>query len=310
MIDTERKRINKQGRSATTIHGVPSIIFGMPFFCIGAFIIMISTGVIRVDEASFNAPKWVVGAVGAIFGFAGLSLIVHGIKGIFRKKRREKLSAFRPGEPWHADYLWNEREVGDEALRKVVKAFIMAFVFSLFMVPFCFFIFVKGDDVPFFAKCIFSIFLAIPGGVAIWAFYMLARYIKYGSSHLAFEHFPFFLGETLDAALFTKRGIGSFDSIEIKLRCVEEKYEMSGTGKNRSEKVVCYQVYAETIRYEDPGSYDASSPALPISFTIPQDGRPTTLAERPPVFSEFAVTDATPESDVKSTFLVPVYAKS
>ncbi len=58
-----------------------SMAFGGIFFLVGAFIVMISADIIPVDESSFNAPRWVVGAAGAVFMLAGMMVALQGAFG-------------------------------------------------------------------------------------------------------------------------------------------------------------------------------------------------------------------------------------
>ena len=52
--------------------------FSSIFFLVGAFIVLMSADVIHVDESSFNAPRWVVGAAGAVFMLAGTMTALQG----------------------------------------------------------------------------------------------------------------------------------------------------------------------------------------------------------------------------------------
>ena len=50
------------------------ILFGLLFVLTGVFIMLIAAGVIPSEESSFHAPRWVVGACGAIFSIAGIMI--------------------------------------------------------------------------------------------------------------------------------------------------------------------------------------------------------------------------------------------
>lgn len=66
--------------------------FGGLFFLVGAFIVMIAANIIPVDESSFNAPRWVIGAAGLVFMLAGTMVALQ--------------SAFRPNPEQSLLYLW------------------------------------------------------------------------------------------------------------------------------------------------------------------------------------------------------------
>ncbi|MFC1997517.1 hypothetical protein ACFLXI_07940 [Chloroflexota bacterium] len=56
------------------------LVFGSLFICMGASIFLISVDVIHMPEENFNAPRWVVAAVGAAFSLAGVMVTLNGLK--------------------------------------------------------------------------------------------------------------------------------------------------------------------------------------------------------------------------------------
>jgi len=139
----------------------------------------------------------------------------------------------------------------------------------------------------------------LAGGV-----YFLLRALKYGQSELRWKRFPFFLGEALEVEFVNAHGFGRFRSLTLTLRCIEERIESRGD----STSVVCYELYADTVRMEEGGEYNAGDGALPLAFPLPADGRPTALSLHPPVYWELEVKADTPGVDFETRFLVPVYA--
>ena len=93
------------------------------------------------------------------------------------------------------------------------------------------------------------------------------------------------------------------------LRCVEEWYEVSGSGKNRSRHLVHEQVWRAT------GHLDQPQEILPgklteLRFDIPSDALGTALnvsGSQRPVFWELGVDLDLAGLDFKETYLVPVY---
>ena len=55
--------------------------FGGIFFLVGAFIVMLAANIIPSDPSSFNAPRWVVAAAGAVFMLAGTMVALQGAFG-------------------------------------------------------------------------------------------------------------------------------------------------------------------------------------------------------------------------------------
>jgi len=67
--------------------------------------------------------------------------------------------------------------------------------------------------------------------------------LTHGNSYVTFQSFPFFLGETMTLTL-TKIP-KKLTVLQMTLRCIEEAYEIHGTGENKKSVVVCYQIYKE-----------------------------------------------------------------
>ncbi|MCP4897127.1 MAG: hypothetical protein GY906_09160, partial [bacterium] len=144
----------------------------------------------------------------------------------------------------------------------------------------------------------------------IWLFitgislYLLAGFFKYGGSRLRFCRFPFLIGQSLDVGL-TRVRLDQPKFLKVTLRCVEEAHETHGSGEGRRSVVVCYAVYEQTITFT--GSEIASNGEHRMTFTIPPDGLPTRLSNRPPRYWEIEIHADTPGIDYHGTFLVPVY---
>src|SRR3974377_2082061 len=89
--------LNHPTRSATTIDGWKSVLFGLPFLLAGVAIDSAALGLARGQK---NAPDWLIGLIGAFFFSAGAFLVVHGLRGAARKAEYEQESATRTDEPW------------------------------------------------------------------------------------------------------------------------------------------------------------------------------------------------------------------
>jgi uncharacterized membrane protein len=91
-----RELRNHQGRSATTIHGWPSVLFGMPFFGVGVGALVVW----RVAPEQVEGPTPLLLWFGVVFGLVGFSLILHGLKGLRRRARVAERKHAHPNEPW------------------------------------------------------------------------------------------------------------------------------------------------------------------------------------------------------------------
>ncbi|MCF6277310.1 MAG: hypothetical protein L3J16_00960 [Anaerolineales bacterium] len=55
--------------------------FGGIFFLTGSFVVLAAANIIPTDPSSFNAPRWVVGAIGGTFMFTGMMIAIQGAFG-------------------------------------------------------------------------------------------------------------------------------------------------------------------------------------------------------------------------------------
>ena len=308
MPETETRELKgHQARSATTVHGWPSLLLGLPFLLIGLSVVLLAGGVIPGVQEQERAPRAFVAMFGALFGLAGLSFVVHGARGISRKAAWKRLQAMHPDEPWQADHAWDAEGVWDDTGQRILKTFYAGFAMAIFMVPFNW-IFVLRERHPF-GMAIVGPFDVIIAGILGYGVYLIARRLKYGTTYLRFERFPFVLGDAIDVRFGTSKGIGAFDRLSFTLRCIQERYETRGSGENRSQQVVCYQRYTDSLVMDEAGLFQGGDAECPLAFPLPDDAELTTaLAERPPRYWELEIRADTPGVDFRATYLVPVYA--
>jgi hypothetical protein len=291
---------------STTIHGWAAVLFGILFTGGGLALSALLTGIVAPGAVkSRGMPAWILALVGLLFAVAGLSVLVHGIRGVERMSRVGRLRTAHPNEPWRWDHVWNERGATDDAGARARHFFVAAMFVFAFLTPF--------HWIGFFAprpQLVFGLaallFDALGVGLLVAAGYFVARRLKYGRGVALFESFPFRRGSTLELHVEAPSALPQHAVATATLRCVQERYVTSGTGKNRSTTVQCFEVYRDTAPVElvDAG---AGLRALRVSFPIPADVPTTDLASRPCRYWEVDVEAVTDGVDYGARFLVPVY---
>lgn len=304
-----REQVTLSGRqpvSRTTIHGWPSMIFGLPFAGAGTFILLIGLEKIEMDPSKIHAPMWVITVCGLMFLLAGLWFVWHGLDGVRRKAKIKTVKTTRASSPWLWDYEWHALGITDNKLKKVMHALIMLSVVSVFLAPFNWWAFYSGDGRILIKIIVVLLDLAFGFGGGYYFLNNLSLYLKYGNSRLRFSNFPFALGDKLSVVLV---GLPSeINQIQLDLRFIEEKYETRRRGNEKESKVVCYQLYHESRTLE--GREVAASGKLSLEWDLPGDPELTsTLSQRPARFWELEVKADTPGVDYHSSFLLPVYAR-
>ena len=289
-------------RSAFAMTGWPSVHYGVLFVVAGAGI---AARAFLGDAAGIHVPRPLVALLGAIFGLAGLYVAINGVADIRRKRATAERAAAMPGEPWGWDYPWRPEGIGNDTRREILKALGFALFLAIFLTPFHWIGFFAEHPAPPFAlgALIFDLVIVGVFGRAVRLTLMRRRY---GASWLRFRRFPFYPGEPVEVSLDGYGGLSALPQLTGTLRCVQERYETRGTGKNRTTKVICYALWSATMVAERnrDGGFD-------FSFDVPPDVRTTALAERPARYWELAVnSDDVPGVDYAASFYVPVYARA
>jgi hypothetical protein len=286
-------------RSAFAMSGWPSVHYGMLFVIAGG---AIAARAFLGDAEGIHAPRTLAGLLGAIFGLAGSYVVINGIADIRRKRIIAERAESMPDEPWRWDYSWQPEGIGNDTGREIAKALGFALFFVIFLTPFHWLGFFAKHPVPPFAfgAVIFDLVIV---GILVRAIRLALMRRRYGASWLRFRRFPFHPGESVELTLDGYGGLSAMPQLTGTLRCVQERYETRGSGRNRSTKVICYALWSATMvaeRNRDGG--------FAFSFDVPADARTTALAERPARYWELAVnSDDVPGVDYAASFYVPVY---
>jgi hypothetical protein len=290
-------------QSATAIDGWSSALFGVPFIAAGFFIVLVALD--RV-QARKNAPDWVIGILAGMFLFGGVFFFIHGIRGVIREAAWRREAAAHPGEPWLYDYHWRREGMVFSAFDEMVKRLLAAVVWTTFLLPFAS-VGMQGAWPFLLAVGIFGLL-----GLIFWFRWaqMLVDLLRYGSSFLTYDDFPFTLGGTLRARLRVPRHISAIDELSVVLRCIEEKYVTTGRGENRSTKIICYELYSESVTLDRNRLTGLAGGEIPIEFRVPPDQPATVLVATPPTYWEVEAKGKARGADYDATFLVPVYKGS
>lgn len=309
----ERELKDHENRSGTTVHGWSSVLVGMVAAGAGVPAFLAAFGYLDPDPTS-GAPMFVLGLVGGIFALAGLSFVAHGLAGVRRKIRVGRGRQRYPREPWRWDYVWDERGTRDDSTMRLALWAARGVGFGLFCVPFNWLVFFSGE-LPWWGLVGFGLGAGLLDLLVLYAVYRfsraLAQLLRYGAGGLRYGRFPFFLGETLDVTFGQGGRMEGLRGLTATLRCVEERFEVRGSGEDRSSVVVGYEVYSETKTVSIPAGGVGRALGAALSFALPEASLapPASLGERPPVYWELEVKAEAPGVDYGATFLVPVYAR-
>jgi hypothetical protein len=309
--DTEQKRVNRTTRGSPT-GAVAFLVFGVVFTGVGTAVLRMTLRGLNVGHQRHNNPGWVV-LVGAIFAGVGLLMLVRGVLAARRAWHRRQLRNLYPGEPWRADFPWDPAGCISSDRPDEYRSLGWGLFLLIFTAPFQFIAFHLWGTSTEGA----IMFTLIPGlfdllglGMIGWAVYLFLRRLKYGDSRLQYESFPFFLGDVLTASVVPHKSVRGARRVTFTLRCIQERIEVTSSGRDSNTAEVCYQVWASSYEVEQPGDL-AAGKLIPVTFLLPEEtGLGTALSDRPPRYWELEVAAAAPGIGYKARFLVPVYVRA
>jgi hypothetical protein len=286
-------------RATRTTQGWLSVLLGLPFAAAGAVAIALAFrhGTIA-GGGKLTFPPYAVVALGVSFVVVGLSFVVYGLVGVVRKSGLAALRARYPDQPWMVDYPWDRKGGRDEAPDEIARTLWFVAFMTVFLVPFHWVAFVSRER-PFIFQLVTLLFDALGVGMLGRAAYLVARRVRYGPSRIALGRFPIEPGTTAELILDDLSPAARALPIRATLRCVEERFEVRGTGKNRARVSVPSELYRDETTIA-PGEGR-------LRFDLPANVPGTRLAAQPPRYWELELAAETPGVDFGARFLVPVY---
>ena len=306
---TERKRLSGQLTARGTQTGLSvkgSVLFGLPFAAMGGFIMLVGMKAIPAKPGSVHAPFWVLTICGFLFFLAGLFLWFKALQQHRANKRRKAISLNTDAANAMRDYPWDSHGCQPARFAKAVQTGIAAIFLTLFLSVFNWWAF--GANGPLLLVIIVAVFDAFL--VLAWGNFLLnlSRAIRFGKSRIDFTRFPYALGEPV-VIRWQAEGISQPHKGSFTLRCVEEWWEVSGSGKNRSRRLVQESAWSGIWEIETQDKI-ITGKNYEFKFQPAIDLPSTSLSSPRVVFWEFAVKLEMAGPDFVANYLVPVYASA
>ncbi|HKS82338.1 MAG TPA: hypothetical protein VJR23_12615 [Candidatus Acidoferrales bacterium] len=303
---SETVLFNHRTQSAVALDGWSSALFGLPFMAAGLCTYLVAANSLPARK---HAPDWLIFVIASLFFLAGSFLFAHGLRGVIRRKSYLRHAAANPNQPWLYDFHWDRSGISFSAFADMLRRFAAACGWTAFISIFVYIGFTVRGAWPFaIGGLVFGLF-----GLVFWYRWlmMLMDLLRYGNSRLEFGSFPFFLGGKLEARLRAPRHLASLDELTLTFRCVQERYVTSGAGNNRSQQVVCYELYKDSVSLDRRRLAASAGGSIPVDFPIPPGQPSTFLTKSPPFYWEIeAIGKSVTGPAYEATFLVPVYKPS
>jgi hypothetical protein len=308
-IDTTEKPLKGRGARSLPFGGGGSVLLGA-FFIVFGLVFVLGFGVASRDSRFLSNDRgqlWILaGGLVFIIGL-GVGLARSGILGWRRAARAKAMAARHPDQPWFADSPWDPQGTYDQAAFGAGGLLITAFIL-LIMAPFnVLWRYAFDRTYPVEERFLVGGMLLIPN----FFIYLLIKGVvmvvrerrRFGRAYLAFDPFPFFLGETLAARVTAKVFTGR-EGVVAVLRCIDERMaSLRRTRGGRTNFVLPYQVYE--ARQTFAGRFGGED--VPLTFALPAQP-PTELVRQPPRYWELEIRGGKKKDDTV-VFTVPVYAR-
>jgi hypothetical protein len=303
-IDATEKPLPDRSPRSLPSGGGCSVVLGVLCVAVGGIFVrgLWTGGMSNPFAAASPEQFWILHGTVLFVMALGAGLARSGLLA-WRGKARAKALKARPDQPWLAESTWDPQGAVEQPNGSAAGFFVAAFVF-LVLAPFNVLARHAFDTSnPIEVRLLVAAMLFIPN----FFIYLVLKGLfsavrdrrRCGRPYLAFDPFPFFLGETLAARLTAKVFAGQ-DGVVAVLRCIDERMTRSRSGT--TDSVQAYQVYE--ARQPFPGRFGGEDVLL--TFALPTEP-PTELLRQPPRYWELEVRGR--NKGVTVVFTVPVYSR-
>jgi hypothetical protein len=303
-VDTTERPLDDRGARSLPFGGGCAVAFGLVLIGFGV-VFALAVGLVAVFGDIPRDQRWLIPPALLFVVILGGGLLRIGLRDWSRAARGKEMAAQHPDQPWFADWAWDPKGTDAESAWGGAGLMVMMFI-VLVMAPFnvlWFHALDPHEDQTTRLLCLmvlipdFFIYLLLKAIVS-----MVRDRIRFGQPHLAFDAFPFFLGESLDARVTAKAFAGQ-EGVVATLRCIDERMSVRRYRARRSQQYVRpFQLYE--ARQTFPGTFAGEE----IALTFPLPAQPATnLLRQPALYWELEIRGGTTADVVR--FTVPIYAR-
>ena len=280
-------------------------LFGLPFVAFGLYFTLGSLGIVELNASKVNGPMWLLTAAGLVFLMAGLIIWKMGYKQARLLATCRKLAQRHPDNPAMADYPWDRQGFCPTRWRPVqtsLAAFVFITIFA--SIPNC--ILHEDDSAPWLLRLSAIVMNLIVIASFVITVKKLRHALKFAKTQLIYPRFPMHLGESVQLKVRLPASVRSPSSAKFYLRCIKEYYVTSGSGKNRSKRLV-HEVLYEAQEQADRTQLQASPGYACAQFELPESAPATHIQGAPPHFWELEMILYVPGLDLNQQYLLPIY---
>ncbi len=212
---------------------------------------------------------------GAVFGGAGVWLLIGAQIGKRRHREEENRRLMHPDQPWRWREDWRDGRIPGNASRgAMLFVWMFAGIWSAISAPLPFLIagdIAQGNK----AALIGLLFPVVGAGLLVWAIRATLRWRRFGRSALVMQRVPAKLGGEVRVAVETRAPIDAPQGITVSLSCIE-RVAARRRGEDDSSERILYQDRKQLPASEVVATTDGWR--LPIRLMLPVDQPQTDLS--------------------------------
>ncbi|MCM2254211.1 MAG: hypothetical protein NDJ94_00950 [Vicinamibacteria bacterium] len=280
-----------------------AVFFGLVIVLGSALLAAASTGHLALQGAWVAAPALVL-PLCWLGGWAGGAMLVRGLREMAFARRRRRLRAERPDEPWRRDHDWNPDGARERPIVESGRALLTLGVAGSGLAGLHAWAWRHDEWLAGLVLGLFTLFWlvwAAAVALALW------RFARHGAVRVEWHRFPLRLGERARFRVACGRPFTDFGRATVTLVCVREKAENVTDADGDSALT-----HVAHDRHRDERTFTGAelAPELEVAFDLPGGPLATRLGSDAPTYWELHVeADGGPGPRLATALLVPVYAR-
>lgn len=284
-----------------TLNGPLALCLGIPFVGAGGLIVVAAAGLLPDSELALSPT---VGLIGLMLVSFGLLTSTVGACALLRQAVGWWRAGVAGGEAWAQDYPWRPTGIADDGRQRLANVLVATLLLTVGLMP----VLAWGlaSTQPWWIWGLTLVLLALPLTQLGQALYLLGRWVKYGTSQLVFERFPYYVGEPMTVVLSNPAHPEILAGSRITLRCVEGPSDAlrPGGGPN-ARQPASYDLHRETVEIEKFPHFGQ----VRLTFELPPGSPSTSIRGEPTRYWVLEANRETPGIDYRAVFLLPIYRR-
>ncbi len=214
------------------------------------------------------------GLFGAVFGLAGLGLVLGGLFGSRASRQLKRAQQQHPEEPWKWRADWSSGVLRPASGAGAWALLVMATVWNLISWPAALFMMPKAVREGQYAALFIVIFPLIGLALVVAAVTGIRRWRRFREATLHLQAVPLRPGGELVAGLRLPERLQPREGVRLTVRCA--RTEVRGAGKRR--RVTTVDLWKDERTEAQHRSRDPGSSLWAVHFQLPADLPPADLA--------------------------------